>query len=214
MAQITKIEEQKNKQRVNIFVDDAFFCGLLKETAVIFGLKIGKEIDENKLKEAIFDSEVKTACEKATSLIASRMHSKKEIFEKLLLKGYEKQVIERAIEKLEEYHYVDDELFTKQFIEQNQKHSKRMIENKLKQKGVNTEFLAKINEIRDENHEIELCKALAEKYAKSKDVSNKENQQKMYASLSRRGFSFDVIKKACAHLINDSDDFDSYDLNN
>ena len=51
MAVITKIEQQKNKARVNIFVDDAFFCGLLKETAVIFKLKVGKEIDETVLKE-------------------------------------------------------------------------------------------------------------------------------------------------------------------
>ena len=45
MAVITKIELQKNKSRVNIFVDDSFFCGLNKETAVIFGLKENKEIE-------------------------------------------------------------------------------------------------------------------------------------------------------------------------
>ena len=45
MSEITKIEDQKNKKRVNIFVDDAFFCGLHKETAVTFGLKIGKIVD-------------------------------------------------------------------------------------------------------------------------------------------------------------------------
>ena len=64
MAVITKIEEQKNKKRVNIFVDDAFFCGLNKETAVIFRLKVGLEVDDNKLKEAVFESEVKSAFEK------------------------------------------------------------------------------------------------------------------------------------------------------
>ena len=39
MPVITKIETQKNKSRVNIFVDDSFFCGLNKETAIIFKLK-------------------------------------------------------------------------------------------------------------------------------------------------------------------------------
>ena len=38
---------QKNKSRVNIFVDDSFFCGLNKETALNFKLKINKEIDED-----------------------------------------------------------------------------------------------------------------------------------------------------------------------
>ena len=94
MATITKIEEQKNKKRVNIFVDDAFFCGLNKETAVKFSLKVGKEITEEKLKEACFDSEVKSAFEKASNILGIRMHSKKEIFDKLFKKGYEKQVID------------------------------------------------------------------------------------------------------------------------
>ena len=63
MSVITKIETQKNKSRVNIFIDDSFFCGLNKETAVIFGLKVGKEIDEESLRQAVFESEVKSAFE-------------------------------------------------------------------------------------------------------------------------------------------------------
>ena len=46
MPVITKIETQKNKSRVNIFVDDSFFCGLNKETAILFGLKENKEIEK------------------------------------------------------------------------------------------------------------------------------------------------------------------------
>ena len=64
MPTITKIETQKNKKRVNIFVDGSFFCGLNKETAILFGLKENKEIDEQKLREAAFESEVKSAFEK------------------------------------------------------------------------------------------------------------------------------------------------------
>ena len=65
MAKITKIEGQKNKARVNIFVDEAFFCGLEKETAIIFGLKVGSEVDEGKLSKAIAESETKRAFNKA-----------------------------------------------------------------------------------------------------------------------------------------------------
>ena len=113
MAVITKIEEQKNKKRVNIFVDDAFFCGLTKETAVVFKLKVGRDVNESQLQDAIFDSEVKMAFDKASDYLGSRMHSKKELFDKLLKKGYPKDVISKAIEKLEEYHYIDDGLYSK-----------------------------------------------------------------------------------------------------
>ena len=88
MGIITKIEDQKNKKRFNIFVDDAFFCGLIKEVAVIANLKVGKEINEDDLKKLIFQSEVKMAFEKASSLLSIREHSKKELMDKLLKKGY------------------------------------------------------------------------------------------------------------------------------
>lgn len=210
MSVITKIEEQKNKKRVNIFVDDAFFCGLNKETAVVFRLKSGKEVDESVLKEAIFDSEVKSAIEKGVDYIGSRMHSKKELYDKLLKKGYEKQVILKALEKLEEYHYVDDKLFAKQFVEQNKKYSTKMLENKLKQKGISSDIISENLGGDSDDLDLELCKKYAQKYAKSKDLKAEGAVQKMYASLARKGFSFDVIKKACKAEINGVEDEDNF----
>ena len=212
MAIITKIEEQKNKKRVNIFVDNAFFCGLNKETAVIFRLKVGNEVDENLIKDAIFDSEVKSAVEKANDYIGTRMHSKRELYEKLLKKGYEKRVIMTALDKLEEYHYVDDNLFAKLYAEQNKKYSKKMLENKLMQKGISADIIHQIIGTDDDFQEIELCKKQAEKYAKSKDLSQDGVVQKMYASLARKGFSFDVIKQATKHLLSENnEDYDFSD---
>ena len=213
MSVITKIEEQKNKKRVNIFVDDAFFCGLLKETAVVFGLKPGKEIKEDVLKEAVFESEVKSAFNKATDYLGLRMHTKKELFEKLLKKGYEKPVIEKAISKLEEYHYVDDGMFAKQFVSSNSRLSKRMIENKLREKGVSSNSIDEAFSSRSDDEEFELCFYHAQKYVSSKDMTKENAYQKLYASLARKGFSFENIKKACKKLNTDDDGFDSYDLN-
>ena len=202
MAVITKIEEQKNKKRVNIFVDDAFFCGLTKETAVVFKLKVGKEVNESQLQDAIFDSEVKMAFDKASDYLGSRMHSKKELFDKLLKKGYPKEVISKAIEKLEEYHYVDDGLYSKQFTTENKRYSKRMIENKLKAKGVSTDLIEQsIEEYISDEDEFELCLKFAEKYVKSKDMSKEGSVQKLISSLARRGFAFDDIKRACKKVL-------------
>lgn len=210
MAIITKIEEQKNKKRVNIFVDDAFFCGLGKETAVTYRLKVGNQIDEKVLKEAVFDSEVKSATEKGADYIGSRMHSKKELYDKLIKKGYEKQVVLKALEKLEEYHYVDDKIFAKQYIEQNAKYSKKILENKLKQKGISSDIILENIGNDDNNSDLELCKIYAQKYAKSKDLTKEGTVQKLYASLARKGFSFEIIKKACKLILNENCDEDNF----
>jgi len=212
VSEITKIEDQKNKKRVNIFVDEAFFCGLHKETAVTFGLKIGKTVDEKWLKEVVFESEVKMAFEKAMDYLGIRMHTKKELFEKLFKKGYQKEIIDRAIERLEEYHYIDDSLFARQFIEQNGKYSKKTLENKLKAKGVASDIIKTSLDDREEDEELELCVSYAQKYAKIKDVSTQNGLQKLYASLMRKGFSFETIKKACKIALSNISDVEDIEI--
>ena len=206
MAVITKIEEQKNKNRVNIFVDGSFFCGRNKETAIVFGLKTGKEIEESELKAAVTESEVKSAFEKAADYISSRMHTKFELVSKLTKKGYEKSVAEKAVLKLEEYNYVNDALFAKAYINENQKYSSKMIENKLRQKGIAKDIIAEALSKRADESEFEACKKYAVSYAKGKDLTDKAAQQKLFASLARRGFGFEIIKKVCKEIMSDSDD--------
>ena len=201
MSKITKIETQKNKSRVNIFVDDSFFCGLNKETAIIYGLKESLEINEEKLRRALFESEVKSAFEKALDYLSRRMYSKKELFDKLTQKGFAKEVVQQAIEKLENYHYVDDRLFAKQFVQSNQKLSKRILTGKLFQKGVSNDIIDEILEERTDDEEYELCLIQAKKYLKSKEVLTLNDLKKMQANLARKGFGFDNINKVCRKLV-------------
>lgn len=212
MAVITKIEQQKNKARVNIFVDDAFFCGINKETALIFKFKVGQVTSEETLKQAVFESETKSAFEKASSYLETRMHSKKELADKLIKKGYSKESSNEAINKLEEYHFVDDALFAKQFLEQNSKLSKNMIKNKLLQKGVPFDIVNDVLSLREEDDEFDVCEKQVQKYLKSKKIENYNDLSKMYASMLRKGFSIDTVKKVSKKLISKADlDDENYD---
>lgn len=210
MGKITKIEQQKNKDRVNIFVDESFFCGMGKETAILFGIRVGRELDEKKLLEAANESEVKRAFDKSADYLASRMHSKFELIQKLMKKGFERDVCESAVKKLEDYGYVDDGMFAKMFVQSNPRYSKLMLEQKLKQKGVAKKDIDNaICDVLDED-EFEKCLKLAKKYASCHDLTTKEGQQKLFSSLLRRGFNFEMVKKACKRVC-ESDDF--YDEN-
>ena len=202
MSVITKIEQQRNKSRVNIFVDGAFFCGLNKETAIIFKLKENRGIDEEKLKKAIFESEVKSAFEKSLDYLGRQMYSKKVLFDKLTLKGFSPEVVKSAIAKLEEYRYVDDELFAKQFVQQNTKRSKRILKEKLTKKCVDKEIIVKILEENRDSDVYEICLLQAQKYAKNRTFEDPKDIQKFYASLARKGFDFSTIKKAVKTVIN------------
>lgn len=208
MAKITKIEEQKNKKRVNIFVDNAFFCGLNKEKAISFGFKVGVDVDESKLKSAVFESEVQSAFEKACDYISMRSHSKFELKRKLLLKGFESEVVLKAIAKLEEYGYISDEVFANEFVKSSGNLSKKMIEFKLKEKGIDKGIIERTTALVGRDLELESCEKETKKYLSGKNPADKNLRQKLFASLARKGFDFDTIKAATKKLLCGADDDD------
>ena len=215
MGIITKIEQQKNKNRVNIFVDSSFFCGLEKETAVSLRLKEGREVDEKTLTEAIKMSEEKRAFEKAMTYISVRMHSKYEIIKKLKNKGFDMQAISGAVAKLEEYKFVNDDNFARLFIEQNNKLSKNVLYSKLLSKGIEKGIIEyNLNEKSDES-ELDNCIAVTKKLYKSSKINSYNDLQKLIAKIVRRGYSISDAKKAISVLEikidNFSDDFGDYD---
>lgn len=209
VAKITKIEEQKNKKRVNIFVDDAFFCGLNKESAILFGIKVGTQVNEEKLKSAAFDSDVKSAFDKACTLLSSRSYTKKEILDKMRQKGYDENASQAAIKKLEEYGYINDSAYAREYVRCYQNLSKMAVKNKLLAKGVAKDIINEV--LADKNTESEFQSAVVEanKYCRGKDKSKPDFKQKLFASLARKGFEFDVIKKAVGEIIKNSD-FDEF----
>lgn len=78
-----------------------------------------------------------------------------------------------------------------------------MLENKLKQKGVSSEIISDVLELNTDEKEEELCEKQLKKLLKSKNKNDfsKEELQKIYMSLFRKGFEFDLIKKVCRKVL-------------
>ena len=65
MKKITKIERQKRrKNRVSIFLDNTFFCGISENLMIKLDLFEGKEIDEEEISRLIKEKEFSEAREK------------------------------------------------------------------------------------------------------------------------------------------------------
>ena len=109
MAIITKIEAQKkNDDRVNIYVDEKFFMAIYKELVFSFNLKKGQEIDKDYLKNILDDEIYMKAKNKALNILSKSSQSEKQIQQKLS-KDFEEHTIDRVIEFLQKYKFVDDE---------------------------------------------------------------------------------------------------------
>lgn len=198
---ITKIEiQKKNKNRVNLYIDEEFYCGLSLETIMKNHLKEGQSINESSLEYLICETEKEMALNKAVSYISKCQKTKQEIFKYLLQKGFDEQIINIVIEKLQEYNYVNDELYAKNYIKfKNKNNGSRKIEMELKQKGVAENIAKECLEQYSCDRESILPVAL--KYMKNKEKDLK-TKQKAYRHLASRGFQSEDILFALNQIFN------------
>ena len=143
MARISEISAQKkNPDRVNLYIDGAFFCGLDAFTAASHRLKAGDEIDPPELERVIFDGECASAFEKSMRQINVRMRSEQEIRRYLAEKQYAAEVVDACIQKLIDYRYLDDAGFARLYAEAHRKKWGGMkIRYNLKSLGIDAEVL-------------------------------------------------------------------------
>ena len=138
MPKITDMQIQKNnKTRANVYVDGEFAFALEMLTVMKLGLKIGQEVSQERLAEAIFDSEKSVAFERAMDYLGRGLKTAKQMRDYLEKKGYEKSVVEYVITKLKEYRYIDDEAYAKLYVERNvSTKGDRRLKQELIQKGI------------------------------------------------------------------------------
>ena len=200
MQKITAITAQeKNKERVNLFVDGEFFAGVSLETALKLRLKVGDDADAKRLNEIITETERTDGLKKAADYALKTLKTKRQVKDYLLKKGYSEETVWYCVDKLKEYGYIDDKEYSKRFIESTSKtQGRRLIEYKLMMKGVKKEDVAAAYE-RAETDDNENAKALAEKYLRNRE-KNKENVLKAYKYLIGKGFSYDQADYAVARF--------------
>lgn len=199
MGIVTKIEYQKNKTRVNIYVDGEFFCGLNSEVLFSNQIKVGSEVDEQRLKALIFESEVKKGVSYVFGLLAKKPYAEREIRTKLYQKSYSSEAAQKIIETIKEYKLIDDSDYAKTYVDSNKTKSKREIEFNLSQKGIDKHIIQ--NAVNDIENDDEMAKidTITAKYMKNKPKTG-ENLQKLFRYLQGKGFEFELIKNKISKL--------------
>ena len=184
--------QKRNKSRANIYIDGEFAFALEMLTVMKLGLKIGKEIDVDTVKMALFDSETSVAFGKAVDYLARAMKTTKQMRDYLTKKGYAPDVVECVIDKLKGYKYLDDETYAKLYTQQSKTHKgQRRIKQELLNKGIShTEVDSQVQI--DEDDQLATATTLAQKYLKNKDRDIK-TMQKLQRFLLYRGFDFDIV---------------------
>ena len=208
MKKITKIEiQKKRKNRVSIFLDDTFFCGVPQELLSKLDLYKGKEVDEDEIRKLIEEKECAEAKQKVLRLFNRRVYSEQEIRVKLEKKGYEETTIEKVVEELKETSLISDYSFAKAFVSDRLRLNPKgsfQISYELKKKGVNQTIIDRV--FSEENvvegnfdRALEVARRRLEILKNIRD--KKTRKRRLYNFLLRRGFSYEVIKKVFDELL-------------
>jgi len=146
------------------------------------------------------DLELQNAKNIALNYLSYKSRTQKEVEKKLLDKKISKEVIEKVIDFLLKYNYLNDEEFVEEVIKHSKK-SKRVIYQKLLEKGVSKELIEeKLKEISDEDEEEKAFMLSKKKLVQLKNIENIKKKKKINDFLLRKGFSYNIINRVLIKL--------------
>jgi regulatory protein len=202
---ITSITPQKrNKYFFNIHIDHEYFCSMDDETIYHMRLKEGMDVDTDLLMEASKKSAYKKAFNYALNMLSKSSKTKQELIKKLKEKEYNEDTIDAVIVKIIDLGYINDKVYTESFIRNKTDASlgisKRILQNKLIQKGIDKELIQESIENADID-EYQSAIQVAEKKLRSLKGDERQRKSKLYAFLIYKGFDYEI----CSKVINNID---------
>lgn len=196
---ITDIKRQKRREdRFNIYIDGRYGFALSELDVIKSKIEIGKELKKEEIRDLKNDDERAKMMNKALAYLARRNHAEKELKSKLLKKIPNGSLVEKTIERLKELGYINDEKFTRDWIEYRLKSKPRgkvLIRRELLEKGVNIELVEKMldlvyNRDREKKELAQLLELKSKRYP-----HNQKGKNRLISYLLRRGFLWEDIKE-------------------
>jgi regulatory protein len=201
---VTAIEEF-TKGRYKIYLDEQFAFVLYKGELHYFKIKLEEEITQEEYERIKSEIILKRAKRRTLYLLKKMDRTEQELRNKLKEGYYTEDIIDKAIEYVMGYNYINDENYVERFIEYKSKYKSRIeITSELKQKGISKEM---INDIYDsiEVDETDIIVKLIKKKISNINEADKSQLRKIYMYLSRKGFKYEDIDEGMKKAKNDSE---------
>jgi regulatory protein len=201
VGKITTLEIQKrNKERVNVYLDDEFAFALsLIEAA---RLHKGQTLSEAEIAALRGEDEVAKAVDRAVHFISYRPRSVQEVRRNLAEKGIAAEVIEAALARLSAMGYVDDTAFARFWLENRETFkplSPVALRQELQQKGIARDVIDEV--LSEVDAEDAAYRAALAQVRRIRTHDRREFKRKLGAFLQRRGFSFAVARTVIGRLM-------------
>lgn len=186
-------QQQKDKERVSVFLDDEFAFGVTMNVAM--ELKKGQLLTEDDIAELKYGDSFAKAFNAAVRYLGYRARSQQEIEKYLADKEYAEEVVEATVVRLYDYNYLDDEAFARAWLNDREilkPKGARALRYELKQRGVAEEIITLVLE--ELNEEESAWKAVQSKLPNWLTLDEQTMRKKINGFLGRRGFNYDAIR--------------------
>jgi regulatory protein len=186
-------QQQRNQERVNVYLDDEFAFGLPLEAAL--GLRVGQTLTDGEIAALQDRDQFVRLRSQAERYLSYRPRSTVELRRHLLRKGHEEVLVDRVIAYLSERSLLDDFAFARYWVEQRvtfKPRSQMALRQELYARGVEA---ATIDAALADVDEAAAAHDAASKQAwKWQELPYDQFRVKLGAFLQRRGFSYDIIR--------------------
>jgi Uncharacterized protein conserved in bacteria len=185
--------QQKNPQRMNIYLDGEYAFGLSRIVAA--WLKVGQELSEEKVTSLQAEDTSEIAYQKALHFLGYRPRSSAEVRQNLTKKGISDDLVEQTVTRLQQAGLINDQEFASAWVENRntfQPRSRSALRMELHRKGLNDEVIQPV--LDEQVEEPALVQEAARKYAhRLAGLEWPEFRRKLGGFLARRGFSYDTL---------------------
>jgi regulatory protein len=207
MPVITKITEQKRRaNRRSVYLDGSFAFGCNLNVIARFRLREGLDLSDDEI-ERIQRGEIRQECfDAAMRYLESRLHSRRELKQKLMRKEIGESIIDGVLDDLTRMNYIDDAKFAvakATSAAKHKHHGPRRALAELMRAGVKSEIAKKATrEVYDASDSVAIAMDLAQRQsARLKRLDPPVARRRLIGMLMRRGFDFETIKPVVAKVL-------------
>jgi regulatory protein len=181
-------------------VDDPDFPEFFVSDEVVYrrNIRKGLVISLKEMTQLIYEDDLVKARDYGLFLLNYKMRTEKEIEDKLKEKNFSDEVIQKTVERLIDYGFIDDEKYAELYLKQRiAQRGARTIEHELAKKGVSREIANELlDELGDEEESaaLEACKKKV-RNLRGRGLEEGRVKEKTYRFLLSRGYDYNLIKK-------------------
>ena len=197
---ITAIERQhKRRGRIKVCVDGDLRFDISSAIARAHGLRVGGELDALNIEAIVALDARRAAMQVATSMLARRPHSEREVRRRLVIRRLDRALIDETIAKLKSARLIDDAEFARTWVDSRDRCSprgQRLIASELRALGVDLSTASSaVAEVSDEDAAYRLA---SKRVRALKQLDYRAFREKLGAQLQRKGFAWDISRATVA----------------